>query len=516
VRRTVTFTPRSVQIADEIANAHADADLGLMVRHSLDLSDAGEPAIRLCGNGDPAANDMYAPANPSVHVAIDDFSLGMICEDDAFRNQAHMFFDADSTSAGLRTEMLCIAPGEAYTLKWSIYPVASRDYYDFINLVREDWDSNFTVEGAWSFFTPDNIIDTPLDDLRANLERHEIKYACSWGGWVDRKADAKRIGFGAEVLSDYWADYRRRLKEATAKFHEASPGIKVLIYYDTQRDTHANAAEIYPDSALTNSKGAHMSTNWSNMYSLTWSMVATAENSFGRAMLDVIDAYMDDIGADGLYWDEMENVAYGYPLLTHDQWDGHSCRLTDDYRIDYKVGITTLLGEGHRLAVIDRVREKGGTLMGNGPPTTRALLGRHVQRMVEIQHNDYWCYQGNLDTPLGYASSHMEFTNVTRALGLATLLVGTRRTYEYDVSPYLYPLTPIELHHGYLLGEERIVTMHSGSYGWPGETVDCKVHYFNANGKLRETVDATAGPGDARIALELGDGEVAVVERLGD
>jgi hypothetical protein len=165
--------------------------------------------------------------------------------------------------------------------------------------------------------------------------------------------------------------------------------------------------------------------------------------------------------------------------------------------------------------VIDRVRAKGGTLMGNGPTTTRALLARQVQRMVEIQHNDYWCYEGHLDSPLGYASSRKDFGNVTRALQMATLLVGTARDYDYDISRYLFPFTPVELHHGYLLGKERIVTRHSGRYGWPGETVPCTLRYFDRDGKLRDTQAVTAGPGEQRVPVELAGGEVAVLERVG-
>ena len=515
LRRTVRFTPRKVEIADEITNAHKDARLGLLVKHSLALKQFPDAAVRLAGNPDVSINDYFAPANPSVHVVLGDLGLGMICEDDVFRSQARLFFDAQDTTAGLRTEMLCLQPGESYTLRWSVYPVASRDYYDFINLVRQDWGSNYTVEGAWCFFTPDMIIDMPPEELKRNLERLGVKYACSWGGWVDRKADAKRIGFGAGVLEDYWADYRNRLRQATSKLRQARPGIKVLIYYDTQRDTRADAGQRYADSKLTNARGDHLSTEWGGRYSLTWSMVATLTNSFGKAMLDVIDTYMDEIGADGLYWDEMENVAYGYPLLTYDQPDGHSCILDPEtYTIKQQVGITTLLGEGQRLAVIDKVRARGGTLMGNGPTTTRRLLAKRVQRMVEIQHNDYWCYQGNLDSPLGYASSGMDFGNVTRALEMATLLVGTRLDYEHEISRYTFPFTPIELHHGYLLGRERIITMHSGSYGWPGENVSCKLRYFDKDGKLRNTEAATAGEDDARVKIELGDGEVAILERL--
>jgi hypothetical protein len=501
-----------VAIADEITNRNEEASLGLIVKHAVALKPFPEADVRLAGNDEPSVNEYYSPPNPSVHIALDDIGIGMICEDDVFRSQARLWFDPATVSAGLRTDMLYLGPGESHTLRWSIYPVASPGYYDFINLVRQDWGSNYTVEGPWCFFTPDQIVDMPLEELRTRLERLGIRYACSWGGWVDPKHDPKRIGFGCEVLEEYWADYRDRLRQAVAKFREASPGTKVLVYYDSQRDTHANAGELFPDSKLTNSAGDHVSTDWGGRYSLTWSMVATLGGSFGKAMLDVVDAYMDEIGADGLYWDEMENVAYGQPLLTYDQPDGHTCLLDPEtYTVKQEVGLTTLLGEGHRLAVIDKVRGKGGTLMGNGPTTTRGLLERHVQRMVEIQHNDTWCYEGNLDSPLGYASSREDFGNVTRALGMATLLVGTRLDYQYDMSPYLFPFTPIELHPGYLLGKERIVTMHSGRYGW-GDREDCIVRTFDENGKLRDTKHVQLQEG--RLPVELAEGEVAVLERV--
>jgi hypothetical protein len=513
--RQLRFTPRKVEIADRIANLDEKNGLGLVIRHSVALKDHPNAAVRLAGNADPAVNEYYAPSNPSVYIADGDLGLGLICEDDVFRNQATLFFDPEEITAGLRTEMLYLGPGETSELHWSVYSVASRDYYDFVNLVREDWGANYTVEGAWCFFGPDQIIDMPADQLKQNLERLGVRYACSWGGWVDGKHDKKRIGFGVEVLSDYWADYRERLKAATAKLHEAKPDVKVLIYYDSQRDTHANAGELYPDSRLTNVAGAHQSTGWSGQYSLTWSMFATLQNSFGKAMLDVVDAYMDDLGADGLYWDEMENVAFGYPLLTYSQPDGRSCILDPQtYTVKQQVGVTTLLGAEHRAAVVEKVRAKGGFVMGNGPTAVRRLLDMHVQRMVEIQHNDVWCYEGNLDSPLGYASSSAEFSNVTRALAMATLLVGTRLDYPYEFSRYSFPFTPIELHQGYLLGKERIITMHSGSYAWPNAAVQATIRYFDKDGKIRATEGPLTVSAKERAKVDLGEGEIAVIERM--
>ncbi len=512
--RRVDVSDRKITIADSITNTSDDAEIGIQVTHALDLSERPDPVVRLAGNPDPGVDSWYSPANPSVHVRLEDLGLGMICEDDVFRNQATLFFDADAIATGLRTDRLYLGPGESETLEWSIYPVAGPDYFDFINLVRDDWGSNYTVEGAWVFFLPDMIIDRPVDEIRADIDRLGIRYACMWGGWVDAKSDPKRIGFGAEVLSDYWADYRRRIALAIAKLREASPEMKVLIYYDTQRGTYADASTRFADSRLTNHEGEHGSTEWSGVYSLTWSMFASLTNSFGKATLDAVDAYFDELGADGLYWDEMECTSYGVPLVTYDQPDGRTCVMDpDSLEITQQIGVTTLLGEKHRLAVIDKCRALGGTLMGNGPTTTRGLLAARVQRMVEIQHNDTWCYEGNLDTPLGYASSRMDFGNITRALDLATLLVGTRFDYDYEITPHLFPFTPIQLHAGYLLGEERIIVTHSGEYCWHGESVQAVARFFDVDGKLRDTSAAQTISSAAPFAVTLSPGEACVIAR---
>lgn len=515
LQRRVRFTPRKVEVADSLTNLSREATLGLLVRHEVGIDEPDEVAVRLAGNPDPALTDYYSPPNPSVHLAAGDHALGLLCEDDVFRNQARLFCTAEPSVAGLCTEMLFLPAGGTYTLRWSVYPVAGRDYFDFVNLVRDDWGSNVTVDGAWTFFSADAILAMPTEMIREKLERLGIRYACSWGGWVDPKQDRARIGFGAGVMDDYWSDYRRRLREAAARLREAAPGIKVLVYYDSQRDTSEGGVEQFHDSWLTDAKGSQLFTDWGGRFSRTWSVVATRDNAFGQAMLSVADRYLDEIDADGLYWDEMECVAYGTPLMTYNAADGHSCLLDlEQYAIQRPIGITTLLGEAHRLAVIERVRKRGGTIMGNGPPNTRAILATGVPRMVEVQHNDYWCYEGNFGTPLGYMSSDLDFANVTRGIRLACLPVGTSFQYEHEISRYLFPFTPIEIYQGYLLGEERIITLHSGSYGWPGQRCLVVVHHFDHQGKRSGTDDPTAIGEEARTHIALNGEEAVVLERL--
>src|SRR5690606_10820305 len=118
------------------------------VRHEMDLSGLENPAVRLAGSTDPTLSEYHSPGNPSVHVTAPDHTIALLCEDDVFRNQSRLFVrDGSTPAAGIRTEMLRLAPGETYNLQWSVYPVASQDYFDFVNVVREDWGANYTVEG---------------------------------------------------------------------------------------------------------------------------------------------------------------------------------------------------------------------------------------------------------------------------------------------------------------------------------------------------------------------------------
>ena len=55
---------------------------------------------------------------------------------------------------------------------------------------------------------------------------------------------------------------------------------------------------------------------------------------------------------------------------------------------------------------------------------------------------------------------------------------------EPDGPPFLhlmYPITPVELRAGMVLGEERILTNRSGRYGWPDNSA-AAIHVIDADG----------------------------------
>ena len=535
IERAVKFTKTHVEIADTITNLHKDAPLGMAVRHEMNLQGIVNSQIRLAGNPDPATNDYYAPGNPSVHVRLEKSGIGMIAEDDVLRNQALLYTRLDDKStfpvAGIRTEMLRLAPAETYTLRWAVYPVAGPDYFDFINLVRHDWKSNFTVDGGcWWGSTPDQMLNLSPENLRETLLRNGIRQVQVTGSWVDHKQDPKDptapriLGFGTGVMEAHFADYRRRVREAVAKIHQAVPAVKVLGYYDVQRDSSANNQQQFADSGLIGADGKQLQTDWGGRYSLSYNMVPTLQNNFGKAALAVAKQYMDEMHLDGIYWDEMEITGYNGPLLSYKVMDGHSCQLEPKtWTIAREVGISALATKEFRLAVIDAVKQKGGVLLGNGPSGELDELHTQTPHMIEIQHNDVWSYQGNLETPLGYTSGGYQWKDFLRAFNQAMLPITTlpydsnlkQFRYPHDIMPYVFPFTPIELHAGYLLGKERIITTHSGNYGWAGEKVLSLSHHFDENGKLLEShFPIRISAEGARTAVELKENEAAVLVKI--
>ena len=64
-------------------------------------------------------------------------SAGVVAEDSLSRSQLVLVSNGNVVQMG--TEGTGIAPGEAITRKWALYPVVSLDYFDFLNQLRKDW-----------------------------------------------------------------------------------------------------------------------------------------------------------------------------------------------------------------------------------------------------------------------------------------------------------------------------------------------------------------------------------------
>lgn len=504
--RRIERFPTRVEVRDTFTNTTTDT-IGLHVRHAV-ATDADW--IHLGGRTDPDVAFAYSPWNPTVFTPLGVAGLGLVAEDDVLRQQLFVDFEERDATAALQTDSLCLPPGGRVTLVWSVYPTATASYWDFINAVRADWGVNRTVEGSFIWFTPDAILARPVEELRAALARQGTTVAAMFGGWVDPKRTERPplIGFGTAVLGEPFAAFRERLRRAVGRLKEARPELRVLLYFDPQRDSSPDAARRFAASTLLGLDGEPEIVDFGGQFSPSVGMVPRGAETYDRALDGVVRA-MRDLGADGLYWDEMDGVDFRLPRLTTRTWDGYTCALTDDGTVEMTLGLVNLLGD----AVKERWADAGVTL-GNVPPTTRRFTARADLRMVEAESAaEPWGPTAHLTTPLAYVGNRRDFAAVREKVDEGLLPIGTRLDLAHDVAARLFPFTPEFLQPGTLRGRERIVTTEPGMHGWR----DCAgaVRAFRFDTAGREHVAAwhvKRRAGGAFLRARLAPGELAIVE----
>jgi len=248
---------------------------------------------------------------------------------------------------------------------------------------------------------------------------------------------------------------------------------------------------------------------------------------------------LDEAGFDGLYIDQF-SLAFntGDIRYSMDRWDGHTVKIGPDGRVTAKMTDLGLVGGEARKAWVKFVLDRGKTVVANTLPVMRCEQSLPVMRFMETQGYDpinggEIPYQptlakGQLGSPIGLGHSFPstgsgEFFMRTLA---AHLRFGMLYYYYYTEFPtdgerggefgpvnHMFPITPMELHQGWVLGMERLITCVSGTFPW-NNPAKPKVFQFDDRG-CDKASDATVEgePGKWRVTIRLRDWhEAAVVE----
>jgi hypothetical protein len=461
VTRRVTRCDDHLQVSDLLENRGTEL-LGVIIKHRLQ-GPRKPDEVRLAGH--LAVGEVAMAANaeqPSVFARWGEAGVGLVTEDDVFRIHVRQF--AGPEGVGLADERLGIPPGKQVTLEWGIYPAPAADYWDFINAVRRNWGVNFTIPGPFAF-----------------TMHFRGEHPASWYGQWARRRDLKIVAGGIATFTDgryahgtgilfapEWVAYE---SDWMRKMLSAAPEIKALCYFHAQISTEPDGERKYADCKLLDAGGHHL--GYPYRYRLP-QYLPTRENSYGKALWGYVHTCLDKIGASGLYWDEMSHsaVAYAYDA----PWDG--CTVLIDpktHAVQRKLSSVALLMQPLELDIIDYLRRHGKFLLANTQATTRTMTHQRVLRFVET--GSYSAVLGtHLGCPLGLGNHHPEKTQADSAKQVREILRrgGIYYGHGFDRSPpgwnfaqFMYPITPVELHEGVVLGQERILAARPGSFGWP-------------------------------------------------
>lgn len=471
--RRLERRPEAIVVYDTFTNL-TDEKLALMQRHEA-VTSGGFAHVWLAGlERQDQTGSQSDPSNPTSFAATTKGGLGLLPLSDAFR--IHIDNSSQKGKIAIADRQCVLRPGASYTAEWAIVPVEEPDYWRILNATRRLLDANFTTPGGFAFFRPELNDKWNDEQTRQFLECKDVLYACAtlpyWG-----KDPCQGTVFQRMERDNFRKAFERR--------RQLAPAVKNLIYFHCFLDVSDEGPKQFADSRILLANGQQ-----ADYGEATWRLfVPTESNSYGPAITKNIDLMLGEIGADGIFWDEHEYSRFLYHY--GDSWDGISGDIdATKMTVSRLKSSVTLLTEPWRLALARRILAHG-PLIGNGPPITRAMAALKFPCFVETGSISN-CTQAHLHSPIALGDHLTEqseldaYRTMLDALDYGCVYhwyndLSVIPTYK-TLTSYMFPMTPLELHEGYLIGQERIITRRSGRYGW-GDASQHELHVFDQDGR---------------------------------
>lgn len=516
LQRTLTRLPDHLAVTDHLTNL-TTTDLHIGLKHALLTAGLPEAEVYVHGlrsrirQGYDTGGD-----NPTVLVRTGKDSVGLVAEDDVFRAHSAQQATATPAEAALLDNYFMLEPRASYEVRWSVYPVPEGDYFDFVNAVRRNWGTNFTIPGPFAFVPHPTHEQEQTPDLKSWLVNGGMRIVSLQIPMPEPAVLAHGLAFLRETAE------QQRLADQAKRLRAAVPGLKVLQYLHVYITRLDDAVAAYADARHLGPDGKQLSYPAGSWKPTFWLFLPTTTNAYGREMTKTFDLVLDKLGFDGVYWDEL---AYSAREIAYQLSDGHTCLPDVKTRtVQQRVAFTPLYCQPFQVQQARRVLQAGKLLIGNGEPVTETMTKLHFPRFVEAW-NAISLRNAHLYCPLGLGSPSKVRREEDLLPGIRSHLENGGLYYYYCgwnvvklthpcAAARLFPFTPIELHAGYLLGRERILASRSGLYGW-GDKSQGRVYVYGPDGLLVPDFKAprhTLG-GKVYTELRLPPGGIGIIEK---
>jgi len=459
--------------------------------HTCSLGDRGKDfwisGIRL-----PAkVGRQSVPEQPSVFAVTEKSGVGMMPLDDIFRVHGDQVSEGGAIS--ITDPHFVLKAGGEYTAEWAIVPVTRPDLWAFVNAARRALDVNFTMYILSAFLDYRDPVPQWTDEQYRNfIERKSANvvsdglFCAKWQGRLPQGVAFHELVKDPKNVA-YYINGHDRIKKL---YPDGS--VKYAIYYHCYIDVMDESVERFKDARRLDAAGNQMS------YSLDYYRlyVPTLENEFGKEIGKGIDIRLDLLGADAFYWDEYNGSRGTYTYIP-DMWDGCSGDIDPKtfelVRLKSAVHLLSLpFLEYHIKRILARV-----PAFFNGAPWSRTLARLKFQCFTETGSISN-CHRMLLYTPVALGDHLTErsqsdaYRVMLRALDWGCLYAWYSRTVyptHKTLTEHMFPSTPIELHEGYIIAKERIVTNRSGLFGW-ADNSDFDIYVYDREGRITKGDEA--------------------------
>ncbi len=305
-------------------------------------------------------------------------------------------------------------------------------------------------------------------------------------------------------------------------------------------------ASPWKDSVVRGEHGRPILDTWYVQYygepkGLNLIVYPTLTNHRHQQMLEQLRWLLDDVGFDGVYIDQFAMALGGADSLTYGASDGHTVDLDPATgEVTRQYAVVGKISAPARREWVEFVLKRKKLVVANGQPVVGEMQSLPINRFMETQGYDVMgpgipnatmCARGMLASPIGLGHSFGQLTGATPGRSGEVLMRTIIAQMRYGLLYYnygahvpaaeggygplnhMFPFTPVELHEGWMVGRERILTCRSRTFSWPGARPP-KVLLFDKRGMEKPTdarVEKTAK--GYQVSVKLEDwAEVAVIE----
>ena len=515
---------------DEWKNASA-AIQGIPFHHRLRTAGFQKRAF-LSGSGDVTHIASYE-SNPTVvlidNSAKDGGGIGITEENDFARLIGSV--KTSNTETEIFAAHFALAPKCSLTLVYTIDLFTEGGYWGFVNRLRRRWNIG-AVTAPYAFFLVGPYMRTAPGRTQAEKIRNSFAHLGPIGvgvyPWrrfdhsVVRGNRYPKLPKGAKpapgrtpdldidefLKFSHRKDFDEAMRKEIALFRQEAPEAKYIgLTHPAMETVYLPLAHRWPyaENGIRTADGklyhhphydrSHLGTwvdkDWAIAYYAPY-----AGSRYYDVLLDDVKQVFDN-GADGIYIDEFSFGNHrDYSRYDYGRWDGFSADLDEKGNPVHLKYDVALASEGLQNAILSMAKERGKFFLGNGSAALRSVNTASAQRFWE---------GGNGMATLGYA--HLDqvpmafgnygdtktmkgiFNAVKDALAMAcTYAPAAGQTLLKGRDNFVckcFPLTVLELQPGRIVGKERIITLHSGTFAWPGapEGAAVTLYRYDENGE---------------------------------
>ena len=509
ILRKILKWKSGLKIEDTIHNTSKE-DIAVAIRYSLISRNLlTSKKYYLSGSTDVDLRDGIG-ANPTLLAIKGNASAGMMAYDDVFRNQA--IAQHAGSAINFYNTHLGIPAGKSHTVVRLVHVIPSSNQFDYINLLRRELNrNNVTIPGPFKF------------GHRAWKEwpktmRNAIVNGVPWieymNGSGKSRAEIKKMA-KEELAAIHAKDPKMKLL-ATLEHNLVAvdttkiPGGKALPvrvghdrhYGITLSKAQSKLLESNPnaDSMIRDKKGNIIVENFfAKAPYIDLFVYAEVGNYRYKHIINLMDYLMDECGYNGIYMDQFAAGSSAWNRVDRkrfDKWDGFSVNMTDDGKIKEKCYDYTVKGAQARINITKHVLDKGGIFIANTQPCTEAEVLVPGIRFTEMENNNVTDALKSKDEPSDFLyQAHGQLSSTPSTLGIRPHIHSANRKewgkltnraiiialrhglvyYNYNIGvderyggygilDKMFPITPVELGKGFIIGKERILTAVSRTF----------------------------------------------------